>query len=228
MRPPAPLGGIRAVLFDLDGTLADSEPLIARAVVESAGVSGHALRPQQVTEALGPPMTVLLRSLLPIGEEEAQRIYDDYQERYNGRFVPQTQPLPGAPELLASLHGRDVAMAIVTNKNELGGKTLVEALGWTAWFPVVVGMNTAAKAKPAPEPALYALEALGLPPEAAAFVGDSEADMGCGHAAGLPVVIGIAGLGERAALAAAGATHVVDGLAEVAALLGAAGGAAPA
>ena len=214
-----PLSNIRGVLFDLDGTLADSEPLIARAVVESAAAYGYQLRPQQVSDALGPPMTTLLRSLLPIGEEEAQRIYNDYQERYNGRFVPQTQPLPGASELLASLHTREVPMAVVTNKNELGGMTLVEALGWTHFFQVVVGMNTAPKPKPAPDPALLALEVLRLPAQMVAFVGDSEADMGCGQAAGLTAIIGVGGLRPPAALKAAGATHTVVGLKEVAVLL---------
>ena len=219
MTPLTSLTGIRGVLFDLDGTLADSEPLIVRAVVESAAVYGHQLQPQQVRGALGPPMTALLRSLLPIGEEEAQRIYDDYQKRYNGRFVPLTQPLPGASELLVSLHAREVPMAVVTNKNELGGTNLVEALGWTAFFRVVVGMNTAPKAKPEPDPAFYALEVLGLPAPAAAFVGDSEADMGCGRAAGLAAVIGVTGLRPPAVLEAAGATHTVGGLEEVAVLL---------
>lgn len=219
--------GLRAVLFDLDGTLADSEPLITQAVSESCAAFGHTVRPQQVAERIGPPMTVMLQALLPIDLDEAQAIYDDYQRRYNGVFVPRTQPLPGAPELLDALQKRGVRMAVVTNKNELGGKTLVEAMGWTRFFGVVVGMDTAPRAKPAPDPALHALDAIGATPRETAFVGDSEADMGCGAAAALRAVIGIAGMREADVLAAAGGSHIVDDLSDVAALLSAAGRCGP-
>lgn len=219
----APISGVRAVLFDLDGTLADSEPLIAQAVSESCAAFGYSVRPEQVRERIGPPMPVMLQSLLPIDLAEALAIYEDYQARYNGTFVPRTQPLPGAIELLDALRGRGAPMAVVTNKNEIGGKTLVEALGWTSRFAVVVGMDTAAKAKPAPDPAIHALAVIGATPGEAVFVGDSEADMGCGAAAGMRAVIGIAGLRKRDALAAAGGTHLVDDLRGVSALLAAAG-----
>ena len=222
---PGPIVGLRAVLFDLDGTLADSEPLITQAVSESCAAFGHTIRPAQVAERMGPPMTVMLQSLLPIGLDEAQAIYDDYQRRYNGTFVPRTQPLPGAPELLAALRQRGVRMAVVTNKNERGGKLLVEAMGWTPFFEVVAGMDTAPQAKPAPDPALYALNAIGAAPRESAFVGDSEADMACGAAAGLRAVIGVSGMREGDALAAAGGSHIVDNLSEAAALLSAARGA---
>jgi len=147
--PLTPIAGLRAVLFDLDGTLADSEPLIAQAVSESAAAFGYELSSGDVIPRIGPPMPIMLQQMLPIGPDEAQTIYEEYQRRYNSRFVPQTQPLPGAVEILASLRARDVAMAVVTNKNEFGGKVLVEAMGWTSLFRVVVGMDTAGAGKPA-------------------------------------------------------------------------------
>ena len=213
------------VLFDLDGTLADSEPLIAQAVSESCAAFGHTVLPEQVAARIGPPMPVMLQSLLPIDLDEALAIYDEYQRLYNGTFVPRTQPLPGAVALLDALRARDVPMAVVTNKNELGGKVLVEAMGWTSRFEVVVGMDTAAQAKPAPDPALHALAVIGATVAEAAFVGDSEADMGCGAAAGMAAVIGIAGPRKRDALVAAGGTHMVEDLSGVSALLASAAGA---
>jgi phosphoglycolate phosphatase len=225
--PLDPVSGLRAVLFDLDGTLADSEPLIAQAVSESCAVFGYAVEPGQIVERIGPPMPVMLQSLLPLAVDEAQAIYDDYQVRYNRSFVPRTQPLPGAVDLLDALRDRDAALAIVTNKNEVGGTILVDALGWTDRFSVVVGMNTTPHAKPAADPALHALRALGVSAAEAAFVGDSEADMGCAAAAGIRAAIGIASLREREALQAAGATHIVEDLDAVATLLAHAGRPAP-
>lgn len=214
-----PLAGLRAVLFDLDGTLADSEPLIAQAVAEASAHFGYTLTPADVVPRIGPPMPVMLQQMLPIGPEEAETIYLEYQRRYNSEFVPQTLPLPGAVELLESLGERRVPMAVVTNKNEFGGKVLVEALGWTARFRVVVGMDTAGAGKPAPDGILHALGLLGATPQETAFVGDSAADMGGGRNAGTRAVIGIAGLRSAADLLEAGGTHTADDLAGVAALL---------
>jgi len=222
--PPTlkPIEGLRAVLFDLDGTLADSEPLIAQAVSESCAAFGYTVAAEAVAERIGPPMPVMLQSLLPIGLDEALVIYDEYQARYNGTFVPQTEPLPGAVDLLDALRTRGVPIAVVTNKNELGGKTLVEAMGWTSRFEVVVGMDTSPQAKPAPDSAWHALRVMGAKATEAAFVGDSVADMGCGAAAGMRAVIGI-GVPKREALRAAGGTHLVADLGGVSALLAAAG-----
>ena len=219
----APISGVRAVLFDLDGTLADSEPLIAQAVSESCAAFGYSVRPEQVRERIGPPMPVMLQSLLPIDLAEALAIYEDYQARYNGTFVPRTQPLPGAIELLDALRGRGAPMAVVTNKNEIGGKTLVEALGWTSRFAVVVGMDTAAKAKPAPDPAIHALAVIGATPGEGRLRGRFRGRHGLrrrrGHAR--------RDRHRRAAQArrpgGAGGTHLVDDLRGVSALLAAAG-----
>ncbi|MCY3920039.1 MAG: HAD hydrolase-like protein, partial [Chloroflexi bacterium] len=90
---------------------------------------------------------------------------------------------------------------------------------------VVVGFDTTGRGTPAPAPVRHALAALGAAPREAAFVGDSPADMGAGRAAGLQAVIGLAGRKAAAALGEAGATHIVEDLDAVAALLAGARGA---
>ena len=73
-------------------------------------------------------------------------------------------------------------------------REVLSAEGWDDRFGVVVGRDTPnAAAKPAPEAALHALRVLGVPPERAAFVGDTEFDMRCGRAAGLARVIALLG-----------------------------------
>lgn len=217
--PPAPIPALRAALFDLDGTLADSDPLIAAAVVESCAHYGYRLTAEEVLPHIGPPMVVMLQQMLSIGPEWAETITGDYLERYRDRFMPRTPPLPGAEALLDGLHARGVPMAVVTNKYADAGRALVRRLGWERRFEVVVGFDTTGRGKPAPEPVLHALGALGAAPNEAAVVGDSPADMGAGRAAGLRAVIGLAGRNSAAALGEAGATHVVGDLDAVAALL---------
>ena len=224
-RPLAPIPGVRVALFDLDGTLADSDPLIAAAVVESCVRYGYDVTPEQVAPYIGPPMVVMLQQLLPIGPDQAQTIGRDYQERYLARFVARTPPLPGATALLDGLRARGVPLAVVTNKYEASANALVDALGWERRFEVVVGLDTTGRGKPAPDPLLYALRTLGARPDEAVIVGDSPADMGAGRAAGTRAVIGRAGRIAAAALSEAGATHVVDDLGGVAALLADARGA---
>ncbi len=221
----APIPGVRAALFDLDGTLADSDPLIAAAVVESCARYGYRLTSEDVLPHIGPPMVVMLQQMLSIGPEWAETISGDYRDRYLDRFMPRTPPLPGAEALLDGLHARGVPMAVVTNKYEDGGRALVRRLGWERRLELVVGLDTTGRGKPAPDPVLHALRALGAAPGEAVLAGDSPADMGAGRAAGLRAVIGLAGRNTAAALREAGATHVAEDLGGVAALLAHARGA---
>ena len=192
--------------------------------MESCAHYGYDVTAEEVLPRIGPPMVVMLQQMLSIGPEWAETISADYRARYLDRFMPRTPPLPGAEALLDGLRARGVPMAIVTNKYADGARALVHILGWERLFEVVVGVDTTGRGKPAPDPVLHALEALGAAPGEAAFVGDSPADMGAGRAAGLRAVIGLAGRKPAAALRDAGATHIVEDLDGVAALLAVARG----
>ena len=130
-----------------------------------------------------------------------------------------SNPMAGAGALLMRLHAARVPMAIVTTRLLEIALPIIVGARWTDYFGVVVGQDTAARPKPSPDPALHALEALGVTPERAALVGDSEGDMICGATAGVRLLIGLAGGCSPATLQAAGATHVCSNLVEVEALL---------
>lgn len=212
-------GEMDAVLFDLDGTLADSVATVAEAAAASARAFGHELEEAQFVAAIGPSMVELYVSLLGVSEEEAEAMYADYLPRYAAEFIPRTPPLPGAGELLTALRERGVRLAIVTNKMEAGGRALVEALGWTSHFEVIVGRDTAPRAKPAPDPALHALACLSAEAERSVYVGDTVTDMECARAAKIATVIALGAGRDAAVLGASGATHVCADLAAVGALL---------
>jgi len=217
---------LRAVLFDLDGTLADSEALIAEGIRQALAEHGYDVTHQQVMDILGPPMTEMVRILVgPVPDDEYKSIRAAYDRNYHEVQLPNIPPLPGATALLDALGERGIPMAIVTNKVERGGHEQLAAMGWTHRFATLIGADTAARSKPFADPALLALERLGVSPDGAAFVGDTGADMECGTAAGIPVRIGIARVRTPDAMRAAGATHVAETLDEVGAvLLGAAVG----
>lgn len=210
----------RAVLFDFDGTLADSEPLITGSLVYALGRHGFPVTEQQVTRIFGPPFDTMVRLLAgDISEEQAGAIRASYFEHYNEVQLPRIQPIPGAAELLDALDAHGVALAMVTNKVEASAHRQLQAMGWERRFPIVVGADTTGLAKPAAEPALHALRLLDVRPEDAAFVGDQEPDIGCGLAAGVSMVVGLVFGRAPETLAAAGATHVANDLFEVRQLL---------
>jgi phosphoglycolate phosphatase len=211
---------LRAVLFDLDGTLADSESLIAEGIRQALAEHGYDVTHQQVMDILGPPMTEMVPMLVgPVPDDEYKRIRAAYDRNYHEVQLPNIPPLPGAVALLDALEARGIPLAIVTNKIEQGGHDQLAAMGWTERFATVIGANTAARSKPFADPALLALERLGVAPDDAAFVGDTGADMECATAAGIPVRIGIVHVRAPEAMRAAGATHLAKTPDEVAAIL---------
>lgn len=214
-----PPSRVRAALFDLDGTLVDSLPTIAEATVEAFGRHGHRVTADQIVPRIGPPMEVLAREVTGAGPDESQAMYQTYQDLYYGTYIQRTPPHDGARALVDALHTAGVALGIVTNKNEYGGRLMVQVQRWEDRFGSVVGRDTAPHYKPHPAPALHALRELGVAPSEAAFVGDTEADMACARDAGMKYVIGVTGARTPEALRTAGATHVFGSLAEVGALL---------
>jgi phosphoglycolate phosphatase len=211
---------IRAALFDLDGTLADSEALIAEGIRYALVEHGYEVTRQQVLDILGPPMTEMVPMLVgPVAEDEYRSIRAAYDRNYHEVQLPNIPPLPGAVALLDELRARGVPLAVVTNKIERGAHEQITAMGWTDRFAAVIGADTAARSKPYADPALLALERLGVAPEDGAFVGDTGADMECATAAGIPVRIGIVRVRTQEAMRAAGATHCARDLAEAADVL---------
>jgi phosphoglycolate phosphatase-like HAD superfamily hydrolase len=213
------VSNIEAVLFDLDGTLVDSEPQIGAALAETLARHGVAFDPLTIGRVVGPPMTVMIERIAGVTPEVARELYEEYSACYLERHAPSTEPLAGAVALLDGLAAAGVPLALVTNKNEASAHTVLGYLGWTARFAAVVGANSGARPKPDAEHAIEAVRRLDARAASTAFVGDLDVDMACGAAAGLAQVIGLAMVTPPEALRAAGATHVCATLAEVAMLL---------
>lgn len=209
----------QAVIFDLDGTLADTEPLVIGCMLETINAAGHPVTRDQLLRYIGPPLPIMLNHMLGLSLEQAQPIYLDYLERYRRDYMPRTRPLPGAEPLLDALREAGVPLAIVTNKREDAGRQTVELLGWSERFVTIIGADTAAAPKPDAAPILLALERLGASPADAAIVGDTESDMGAGRNANLAAAIGLEGVRNADHLRQHGATHAAATLHEVSQLL---------
>ena len=209
----------RSVIFDLDGTLADTEPLVIGCMLETINAHGHAVDEQLLLRYIGPPLPVMLHNMLGLNAEQAQPIYLDYLRRYEQDYMPRTRPLPGAEPLLDELRAAEAPLALVTNKREDAGRKTIELLGWSDRFTAIIGADTASDPKPHAAPLLHALDLLDGQPQSAVMVGDTESDMGAGRNAGFAGVIGIVGLRDAEFLRQAGATDVAADLAGVRELL---------
>lgn len=177
-----------AVLFDLDGTLADTIPLILRSYRHTMREhKGRELPDALWVERIGRPLRDSMADFAdsPEESERMQETYYAFQRRMHDDMV---RPYPGAVEAVARLAEAGVPLAVVTSKaGEMAGRTL-DRCGLAERFAVVVTADDVERGKPDPEPVLVALEALGVEPsERVLFVGDSPHDLKAGRDAGVSV-----------------------------------------
>ena len=183
---------IRLVLFDLDGTLADTAPDLAAVANRQREARGLAplpleeLRPLASHGARG-----LIGRALGIGppSEEYEELKNQFYAWYEDALCVHTQLFPGMPATLKALEQRDILWGIVTNKIRRFTDPLVAALGLSQRAACVVSGDTTPYAKPHPEPLRYAARACGVSEVLAAYVGDDRRDVEAGRAAGMRTVV---------------------------------------
>lgn len=215
----------RAVLFDLDGTLVDSVPDLARAVdqmLEALGRSPAGI--ESVRQWVGNGADVLVKRALAgdmAGQLEgaseelftlARELFFSAYAQANGRS---SKIYPGVEALLELYRNQGVPMAVVTNKPGSFTDQLLRQLSLTSYFSVVVAGDTLAEKKPSPAPLLYACDRLQSPAESTLMIGDSSVDVAAARAAGCPVICVSYGYNKGAPITEAGADRIVDSLAEL-------------
>jgi len=179
---------LRAVLFDLDGTLADTAPdLIAavnRVLIEEARppLPDHALRP--LVSKGG--RALLSRAFPDLDEKAREPLLPRFLAAYAEALAVHTRPFDGIEPLLADIEARGWPWGIVTNKPEGLAVGVVAGLGWSTRSKALVGGDTLPVKKPAPEPLWLAASHLGVAPEACLYVGDDARDIEAARAAGMP------------------------------------------
>ena len=200
----------QAVLFDLDGTLLDT-------LGDIGGTLNHVLQengypPRTMAEYrtfVGNGARRLTKDALPPGtaDDEVERIYLEYRDYYRDHPCSVSVPYPGIPELLEQLRLRGVSVAVVSNKPEVTAQKLTDR-----FFPGVltVGDDGVHPRKPAPDNVFRALEQLGVSPEEALYVGDSEVDAATARNAGMDAAIVGWGYRDRDFLLTHGAAEVLE------------------
>jgi 2-phosphoglycolate phosphatase len=198
--PPPRRLSVEAVLFDLDGTLADTAGDLAGALNRLRADRGLAAVP---IEPLRAHASAGARGLLGAGmgirpdDPQFAALRDRFLAYYAEGLSITTRLFDGVERMLDGLEQRGIAWGIVTNKAQRFTKPVVEALGLSPRTTVVVSGDTTPHAKPHPAPLLHAAAALGIAPAACAYVGDDLRDVIAGNAAGMATLVAQYGyLGE--------------------------------
>ena len=175
-----------AVVFDFDGTLADSYAAIACSVNHVRSQRGmEALSIEAVKRYVGRGADYLLTHTVPGG-----RLAEDlacYRVHHPTVMLPLTQLLPGAAALVSALHRAGKKIGLCSNKPRLFSEELLQYLDLAACFDVVLGPEDVALPKPAPDMLLCALARLKLPREQVLYVGDMVVDIETARSAGVCV-----------------------------------------
>ena len=178
------------LIFDLDGTLIDTAPDMAAALVSVCHTESVEPPPYEAMRATVSHGGIALLRLAfgDIGEADTERLLQLFLSVYEKRLALESRLFAGMPEILDAMDQAEKPWGIVTNKPERLSIDLVSALdlGWRAGC--VIGGDSLKVRKPHPEPLLHAADVLAVDPAACIYVGDSDRDMIAGRAAGMATI----------------------------------------
>lgn len=210
-----------AIVWDLDGTLAESAPDLAtalNAVLEENGRACHELAAVRNMIGGGVPKLIergFRASGVPLDEATRDALVPRFMEIYGACATDNTHLMPHALTALEYFRNAGVRQGLCTNKPIAVTRQIVAALGVRSFFDSIIGGDSTPHRKPNPLPLQTCLAELGVAPEDAVMVGDSGADVGAARSAGVRIILVPDGYISVPA-STLGADHVVKHLGEVA------------
>ncbi len=206
---------MKAVIFDLDGTLSDSLVSIAHSAnlaLQSIGMDTY--ETERYKQFVGDGAAELVRRMLYYNGDTEGVHYEELREKYRYFFSKncmfQVHPYDGLPEVLKELKNRGVHLAVLSNKPHKQAVEVVEALFGTELFDMIRGQSKDFLRKPSPEGAFYISRALGLEPSECVYVGDTNTDMKTGTQAGMYTVGVLWGFREKQELEENHADQIIE------------------
>lgn len=177
-----------SILFDFDGTLANTNGLVIGSWKHAFRVlKGTEQSEEEIKKTFGEPLAVSMEKFFPdVPVEEAIATYRSYQKDVFENLI---EPFDGMVELIKGLKAKGYKVAVTTSR--MGASTMagLRKFGLADIFDAIVTSDDTTKHKPDPEPVLITLEKLGAKPEEALMIGDSMFDIKCAHNAGVKAVL---------------------------------------
>ncbi len=204
---------IKAVLFDLDGTLVNSLEDLAFAVNRAINAIGY---PTHEVEAfkyfVGDGIPMMIKRALPEEHRDEQtvaRVREIFDEYYSVHYADKTYAYDGMVELVDTLKAKGYIVAVVTNKAQDMADIVVKGL-YGERFNLIFGQRAGIPAKPDPTAALMAMEQLGVKPEECVFIGDSGMDVATAVNSGAVPVGELWGYRKEDELLQNGAKYIIN------------------
>lgn len=213
------VGGLRAVLFDFDGTVVDSYDLILESFHHAVrAVLGVDYADEVLMRKVGQPLVVQMEDFIRNRalRDELCRVYREHNARIHDDRI---RLFPGVRETLSALRTAGLATGIVTSKRHGPALRGLRVFGLEGLFDVLVGSDDCPRHKPDPAPVEQAARMLGLAPASCAYVGDSPYDLQAGCGAGCLTVAATWGMFSESVLRAEGPDLAMGSFEELRALV---------
>lgn len=209
---------LKAIIFDLDGTVLDTVADLAGAVNAALSKNGFPEKSHgEVMSFVGNGTLKLIERALPEEHRDpqtAERVHSDFSEYYSLHFADKTKPYEGIPELLKKLKNAGYRLAVSSNKPDRFTKELIEMF-FPQIFDIVIGSSEVIPRKPDPTGEYSILAKFGISPFEAIHVGDSDTDVKTAHNAGVICLACAWGYRPKEVLMAADADFIVEKVSEM-------------
>lgn len=212
--------GVKAVLFDLDGTLLDTHDLILESFHHTVDkVLGKSFSDEDLMKKVGQPLETQMWDFTddPQVHEQLLQTYRSYNHEVHDECV---RAFGGVADMLDAVHELGLRIGVVTSKRHALAQRGLEVCGLAQHVECLVGPDDFPAHKPDPGPVRYGCELLGFDPSECLYVGDSPFDMQAGNGAGCTTVAVTWGMFDRSVLAATSPAFTIDEPEELVVLLG--------
>jgi len=196
---------MKAILFDLDGTLVDTKDLILTSFRKaSIDVLGEAMPDEDVLPLIGIPLSEQAKILVPEVADELMEAYRLYNLELHDELI---QYYEGTREMLDELKAEGRRLAVVTSKRNEPALEGLRSFNLQGYFEFINGLEETKKHKPDPEPLIIAAKRMGIETADCIYIGDSTYDILAAGAAGMASIAVLWGMHTREQLVEAGAVH---------------------
>ena len=208
---------LKLIIFDFDGTLADTRQLIVETMQQTIGELG--LTPctdEQCASMIGLPLKQAFIELIPMSDEMGDRCVDTYRRIFNKNNAAYVIPtFPNVLDTLLRLSSNGYILTIASSRSRKSLLDFVHTMQLEEVFPYILGADDVVHAKPHPEPVLRTLEAFGCSPDEALVVGDMKYDILMGRRAGTHTCGVTYGNGTIEELKESGADLIIEDFGEI-------------